>query len=332
MAADTSRTLSFVIPAQNEEASIRTLADRIIEVVRDLDPGWRAQLIFVDDGSTDDTWARMSELAAETPQRVEAVRLRRNFGKAVALEAGFRHVEGDVVFTMDADLQDDPAEIHRFLEKLDEGFDLVSGWKKVRHDPLSKTLPSRLFNKVTALATGVRLHDFNCGFKCYRRAVIDNVRVYGELHRYIPVLANDYGFRIGEIAVQHHERKHGQSKYGPARYLRGLVDLITVLATTRWLTKPGHLFGGIGIVLGLIGFLALAYLAGLWTFAGQSIGDRPLLMFGVMVSILSVQLISLGVIAELLIKNTKMTDVDLLVRESVGRHTTPDEHNREGTA
>jgi len=310
------KRLSFVIPAMDEQDTLEELALQIMSVVDGMNKGYEVEIIFIDDGSKDSSWSVMNRLSEEYQGRVFALRMRRNFGKAVALDAGFRQSTGEIIFTMDADLQDDPIEIPRFLESLESGYDLVSGWKRRRHDPLSKTLPSRVFNKVTALTTGVPLHDFNCGYKAYRREVIESVRIYGELHRYIPVLAHDVGFRIGEIEVQHHPRQHGVSKYGLERYVRGLLDLITVLATTRWLHKPGHLFGGLGVLSGLAGGSILTYLASLWVLGLGPIGDRPLLLFGVMLCILSVQMISIGLIGELFVRSTKLRDISELTVSS----------------
>ena len=310
--------ISFVIPVKNEQASLNELVASISSTVKAVPEHHETEVILVDDGSDDGSWLLIKELSEKFGESVKGIKLRRNFGKSIALEAGFRAATGDVIFTMDGDLQDDPKEIPRFLEKLDEGYDLVSGWKFKRYDPLSKTLPSKLFNKVTSWATGVDLHDFNCGFKCYKREVIDRLNVYGELHRYVPVLAADLGFKVGEIEVEHHPRQHGVSKYGWERYLRGLVDLITVLATTRWLNKPGHLFGGIGVLFGFVGGLILIYLAMLWLMGFGPIGDRPLLIFGVMFSIFSFQMISLGIIAEFFIKVRNPRKVDALISEEVG--------------
>ena len=221
---------------------------------------------------------------------------------------------------MDADLQDDPDEIPRFVEMLDAGYDLVSGWKKERLDPLSKTLPSRLFNRVTAAISGVQLHDFNCGFKAYRREIFDAVDLYGELHRYVPVLAHALGYRIAEIPVRHHARRFGKSKYGVARYLRGFLDLLTVVMLTRFAYRPGHLFGGLGAVFLLCGGAVLAYLTGLKIFAGESIGSRPLLLFGVLVVIVGLQLVLFGMLAELIISRTQRpVEVRKLVRQHLGR-------------
>jgi glycosyltransferase involved in cell wall biosynthesis len=224
---------------------------------------------------------------------------------------------GAVIVTMDGDLQDDPSELPRFIEAIERGADLVSGWKKVRHDPLSKTLPSRLFNWVTAKMSGVKLHDFNCGYKAYRREIFDAVELYGELHRYTPVLANAYGYKVAELVVQHHPRQHGRSKYGVSRLLRGFLDLLTVMMITRYAYRPSHLFGGVGTVLGALGSVALVYLILLKLFTGASIGDRPLLMFGLLLTIVGAQLLVFGMLAELIISRSPRPGSfrDLVVRE-----------------
>jgi glycosyltransferase involved in cell wall biosynthesis len=232
------QNVSFVIPVKDEQDTLARLVDGILDATRGHVDS--VQIICVDDGSIDSSWSVMQELAGRHPGQIQALRLRRNLGKSVALEVGFGFATGDVIFTMDADLQDDPKEIPRFLEALLGGLDLVSGWKRTRRDSRIKTLSSRLFNRTTALITGVPLHDFNCGFKAYRREVVEQLSLYGELHRYIPVLANDAGFRIGEIEVEHHPRLHGVTKYGAERYMRGFLDLITVMVTTRYLQRPGR--------------------------------------------------------------------------------------------
>jgi glycosyltransferase involved in cell wall biosynthesis len=309
--------VSFVIPLKDEEGSLKALTEAILEAMNRLERSLDVEIIFVDDGSSDRSWDVLQDLVAAYGEQVKAIRFRRNLGKALALEAGFRASRGEIVFTMDADLQDDPREISRFLEKMDEGYDLVSGWKRTRHDPLSKTLPSKLFNGVTALMSGVRLNDFNCGFKCYRREVVEGIRLYGELHRYIPVLAAELGYRVGEIEVEHHPRLHGRSKYGLERYVRGVIDLLTVLSTTRWVAKPGHLFGGIGVALGLIGGASLVYLFLVWLFGDTPVGGRPLLAFGVLTSLASLQMLSLGVIAEFFVKSAPI-DVERYVSTRIG--------------
>ena len=314
--------ISIIVPVMDEQDTLGELTERIFKVAEDCASVASAEIVFVDDGSRDRSWQIMEDLANKHVGRVRAVRMRRNFGKSIALEAGWKQATGDIIFTMDADLQDDPKEIPRFLQKIDEGFDLVSGWKRTRHDPLSKTLPSRLFNKATAKMTGVPLHDFNCGFKAYRREVVERLRIYGDLHRYIPVFANDAGFRVGEIEVEHHPRMHGVSKYGFERYARGLLDLITILATTRYLQRPGHLFGGLGVLFGLVGAAILGYLATIWLF-GAAIGHRPLFFLGFLFMIFSIQMISLGVLAELLVRLLNPRNVDDLVVADVYAPSAP---------
>lgn len=296
--------LSFVIPVMNEDATIVVLFERI-RTALDLIQITAFEVIFIDDGSTDLSWRKIEALKAEFPGQIIGIRFRRNFGKSAALNEGFKQAKADLIFTLDADLQDDPAEIPHFLQKMSEGYDIVSGWKQNRKDTLSKTLPSRVFNKVTAVISGVNLNDFNCGFKLYKKEVIKHITIYGELHRYIPVLAHELGFRIAEISVKHHERAYGLSKYGWERYSRGTLDLLTVLVTTKYLQKPNHLFGGLGILFGLTGLSVLLYLACIWIFAGQSIGSRPLLTLGVLLCFTSVQMISLGLISELINKKSR---------------------------
>jgi len=270
------------------------------------------EVIFVDDGSVDGSWAVMCELAAQSPF-VRAVRLRRNFGKSAALAAAVEEARGERVVTIDADLQDDPAEVPRLLAELDSGADLAIGHKAERKDPLSKRLPSKLFNKATGVITGLRLNDHNCGLKAANAQVYRLVPLYGELHRYTPALAHQLGFRVVEVAVNHRPRLHGRSKYGIERYLRGALDLLTVVALTRYGRRPGHLFGGLGVLSGLIGTIILLYLSGVWVFTDNPIGTRPLLTLGVLLEILAVQLVSLGLVAELILART-------LQSEGAGQH------------
>ena len=307
--------ISVVVPAFDEAESLPVLAGRVLGAAAGHGLDLR-QLILVDDGSRDDSWAVMRRLAAEHAPLVTAIRLRRNFGKATALNVGIAAATGDVIVTMDADLQDDPAEVPRFLAKIAEGYDLVSGWKRVRHDPPSKTLPSRLFNLVTARLTGVPLRDFNSGYKAYRREVFENVELYGELHRYVPVLADSLGFRIAELPVQHHPRRFGRSKYGWRRFLRGFIDLLTVLTITRYARRPGHLFGGFGGVILLFGLMVLTYLTGLKLFTGADIGGRPLLLLGVLAVVVGVQILFFGILAELINSRTRGPEPAALVRET----------------
>ncbi|WP_269543027.1 glycosyltransferase family 2 protein [Cerasicoccus fimbriatus] len=292
--------ISVVAPAYNEAESLRKLYDKIAAV---LEPSqWTFEVLFVDDGSTDDTWEQLRSLQADHPTTVRAYQLRRNLGKAAALSIGFGEARGEFIITMDADLQDEPAEIPNLMAKLNEGYDLVSGWKRERNDPLEKRIPSRLFNAVTRKISGLELHDFNCGLKAYRAEVVRELPLYGELHRYIPILAHADGYRVTEIPVQHHAREFGISKYGLGRYYKGFLDLLTVAAITRFVQRPGHLFGGVGLAMGGIGFLTLAYLTGVKLFFGEGIGQRPLLLFGVLLMILGVQLISVGLVGELIIR------------------------------
>ena len=310
--------LSIVIPAKDEEDSLPLVVARIIAACAAGGHALR-DIVLVDDGSRDQSWQVMCKLAGDH-EVVQAIRLRRNFGKATALMVGIGACAGDVIITMDADLQDDPDEISRFVETLDRGYDLVSGWKQERRDPLNKTLPSRLFNKVTARISGVALNDFNCGFKAYRREIFDAIQLYGELHRYVPVLANALGYRIAEIPVRHHARRFGSSKYGMARYLRGFLDLLTVVLITRFAYRPGHLFGGIGSLLAGGGAVALGYLIGLKLSTGASIGSRPLLLLGVMAVIVGMQLILFGMLAELIIHRTQRpVEMRHLVAQHRGR-------------
>jgi glycosyltransferase involved in cell wall biosynthesis len=294
--------VSVLVPVKDEEATLRALTAELTEVLGST-PGLAYEVILVDDGSTDGSWAVMCELAAQSPS-VRAVRLRRNFGKSAALAAAVAEARGERVVTIDADLQDDPAELPRLLAELDSGADLVVGHKAARKDPLSKRLPSKLFNKATGLITGLSLKDHNCGLKAANAQVYRQVPLYGELHRYTPALAHQLGFRVVEVAVNHRPRLYGRSKYGIERYLRGALDLLTVVALTRYGRRPGHLFGGLGALSGLVGSLILVYLAGVWVLTDDPIGTRPLLTLGVLLEILAVQLVSLGLIAELVLART----------------------------
>jgi glycosyltransferase involved in cell wall biosynthesis len=287
--------ISVVVPLLNEERSLETLYEEIAAALEPLDEPF--EVVFVDDGSTDGSMDVLTRLNAETTN-VVVVHLRRNFGKAAALQAGFLEASGDVVVTIDADLQDDPAEIPRLLAKLDEGFDLVSGWKEHRNDPLLRRVFSRIFNWTTRVVSGVRLHDVNCGLKAYRAEVLQGMRIYGELHRFIPILASYRGFRVAELPVNHRPRQHGSSRYGPERYLRGFFDLLSVTFMGRYRHRPLHLFGGVGLLMGAIGFIILLYLTMVWLW-GHGIGQRPLLTLGVLLLVVGIQFVSLGLLSEL---------------------------------
>lgn len=294
-----SRIISFVIPVYNEEESLKLLYEKIMQ---NIPSGCDAEIVFVNDGSTDRSVEVIKEMNAKD-ERVHLISFRKNFGKAMALESGFRNVHGEIVITMDADLQDDPVEIPNFIAKIDEGYDLVSGWKENRKDPLEKRLPSKLFNKVTSKMSGVKLHDFNCGFKAYRKEVVDAIDVYGELHRYIPVLAYRKGFRIAEISVHHNKRQFGKSKYGFERYLRGLFDSLTVAFLGKYYDRPMHLFGKAGLLCGMSGAIICFYLLVL-KLMGNSIGGRPLLVLGVLLIVLGVQMFSTGFIGDIIVDAT----------------------------
>jgi glycosyltransferase involved in cell wall biosynthesis len=296
--ASAAPSLTIVIPVLNEAESLPQLAAEVRQVAAE--QGWLLQVIIVDDGSTDATWEVVSRLSAEDA-RFSGIRFRRNFGKAAGLAAGFAAAQGATVVTMDGDLQDDPREIPKLLALLEEGFDTVSGWKRRRHDPWHKVGPSRIFNAMVGWLTGVKLHDVNCGLKAYRREAVEEVALYGELHRFIPVLAQAKGFRAGEVEVNHRPRQHGHSKFGAKRFLRGLLDLLTVKFLTGYGTRPLHLFGGVGLLAFGVGLVGVAYLAVLWLLGHGPIGGRPLLAYSVMAVLLGAQFIAIGFLAELLI-------------------------------
>ncbi len=290
--------ISIVIPVHNEKESLAALHAELAAVFAEGAHG-PAEVIFVDDGSRDGSWLVINDLARSDP-RVGAIRFRRNFGKAAALMAGFQAARGDFVFTMDGDLQDDPAEIPRFLAEMERGYDVISGWKKVRHDPWHKVYPSRVFNRMVSSLTGCHLHDHNCGFKVYRREVLEEVGIYGELHRFVPVLAHARGFRVGEVVVRHRPRHYGKSKYGVMRMLKGFLDLLTVRFLTRFSQRPLHVLGGIGMLLLTIGGAVMLYLAIVWLDPHhEPIGTRPLLFYAGVFAMIGIQLLSLGILGEL---------------------------------
>ncbi|QDV38629.1 glycosyltransferase family 2 protein [Tautonia plasticadhaerens] len=317
--------ISFVIPVFNERESLSTLLDELSRAVESNGLG-EAEFIFVDDGSRDGSWSVLKGLSARDA-RVKAIRFRRNFGKAAALTAGFGEAAGDVVFTLDADLQDDPAEIPNFLARLGEGdgLDVVSGWKRTRHDPWHKVLPSRVFNRMVSGMTGAHLHDHNCGFKCYRSEVLREVFIYGELHRFVPVLAHARGFRVGEVEVKHRARRFGRSKYGFSRFAKGFLDLMTVRFLTRYGQRPQHLLGVAGLVLFSIGAAVMGYLAVAWVvdhwIRGEDhpIGTRPLLIYSTALLGVGTQLICLGVLAELITSYNLRAEDTYSVAERVGQ-------------
>jgi glycosyltransferase involved in cell wall biosynthesis len=315
--------LSILVPVFNEADSLRELHREITAAGEANSLAY--EIIFIDDGSRDGSWTIVEELSRDDA-RVSGIRFRRNFGKAAALTAGMRAASGRLLLMMDADLQDDPAEIPRFLATHQQGFDVVNGWKERRLDPWHKVYPSRVFNWLVGALTGLKLHDHNCGLKLFTRDVADEIRIYGELHRFIAVLAYSRGFRVTELPVHHRPRKHGSSKYGVRRFLRGLLDLLTVTFLTGYGQRPQHLLGGIGIALLAFGLLGLGYLSVLWilmnlfgVLALHPIGDRPLLAYSVAAVLLGGQALSLGLLAELIVAYTGRERDTYSVAERVGR-------------
>jgi glycosyltransferase involved in cell wall biosynthesis len=319
--------ISVIIPAKDEAESIPELSQWISRVMEQ--HGFSYEVIFVDDGSTDETWNEIRKVSLAFPG-FRGIRFNRNFGKSASLHTGFRQAKGDVVITMDADLQDSPDEIPDLYRMIhDEGYQLVSGWKRKRHDPVTKTLPSKFFNFVTRSISGIKLHDFNCGLKAYANVVVKNVAVYGEMHRYIPVMAKWAGFtRIGEKVVEHHERKYGQSKFGFERVLRGLLDLLTIMFVGRFARRPMHFFGALGILSFLVGFAFTVSI--IWEKIDsvyfskiplkRDVTEQPIFYFALVAVVIGVQLFLTGFIAELLARQS-VSRKDYLVIEQVGFET-----------
>ena len=313
---DDALEISVVVPVYDEEGSLAELVERLTTVLEEVAAG-SYEILFVDDGSRDASWKRIRALHAAQPDRIRALRHRRNFGKAAALAHGFRAARGKVIITLDADLQDQPEEIPKFLEALEKGADMVTGWKQRRQDPWDKTIPSRIFNFMVRCLSGLKLHDINCGFKAYRSQVAKSVKLYGEMHRFIPILAHADGFRVAEIPVEHKPRTHGHSKYGFTRMIKGSLDLLTTVVLTRYLRRPAHFFGGLGLLFGVAGIGILLYLSVGWFLGFKGIGTRPLFFFGILGTLLSAQLISLGLIAELVLVRTVDSENQNTVAESL---------------
>ncbi len=299
----TQRSLSIVVPVFNEQQSLEELQLQISRVSQQQD--YSTELLLIDDGSTDESWNVIHRLSQLHPW-IRGVRLRRNFGKASALAAGFERAAGDFIVTMDADLQDDPSEIPHLLSVIDEGYDVVSGWKKTRHDPWHKVIPSRIFNALISRLTGVHLHDHNCGLKAYRRTVLSEIQLYGEMHRFIPVLAAARGFRVGEAIVLHRQRKHGRSKYGVERFVKGFLDLMTVYFLTGFGSRPQHLLGSVGLASFVAGSFGLIALSAWWVISRlvESISvvhlhQKAIFYFCILAVLLGIQLVSIGFLAEL---------------------------------
>ncbi len=311
-------SVSVIVPVFNEQASLPQLVDELMAGVGTV--AGPLQILMIDDGSTDNSWNVILRLS-ETFSSVAGIRLRRNFGKAAALTAGILEARGELILMLDADLQDDPAEFQTMLGKLNEGYDVVNGWKQRRLDPWHKVYPSKVFNWLVGAMTGVRLHDHNCGLKLFRSSVAAEIRIYGELHRFIPVLADARGFRVAEVPVHHRPRQHGHSKYGVRRFLRGLLDLFTVKFLTSFSRRPLHALGGIGMTLFLLGLAGLSYLSSLWILMRvgavplEAIGNRPLLAYSIAAILLGGQALSLGLLAELLVASTERPGDGFSVRE-----------------
>jgi len=307
---DANIKLSIIVPLYNEEESIHQLAEEIRDAVKKLSLEY--ELIFIDDGSKDGSFKQIISLAS-SDSRIKCLRFRRNYGKAAALSEGFKEANGELVVTMDSDLQDDPSEIGALIDKINEGFDVVSGWKKSRKDPWSKKLPSKLFNLVTGIMSGIRIHDFNCGLKIYKADVIKTISVYGEMHRYIPVLAKLAGFSVTEVVVNHRARLYGKTKFGAGRFLKGFLDLVTVIFLGKYNRNPLHFFGKIGTIILSVGFIINLYLTIQW-FGGIWIGNRPILFLGVLLMIVGIQFISLGLLAEMITSRGNETNYSISER------------------
>lgn len=307
--------LSFVVPFLNEAESLEILRGEIVENCAKL--GKSFEIIFVDDGSRDGGTQVVRQMAARDA-RVRLIRFRRNFGKSAALSAGFGAARGAVVFSMDADLQDDPVEVGNFLREIEAGADCVSGWKQVRNDPVDKTLPSRLFNATVNKAFGLDLNDHNCGFKAYRREALAELDLYGEMHRFVPALLNARGFVIAQIPVNHRARRFGVSKFGAKRLVKGALDLLTVWLTTRYGARPLHLFGGGGLVMTGVGMAVLTYLAAIWVLGMGPIGGRPLLFFGMLLVLAGGQMIGVGLLGELILKTSITEKNKYAIAEHIG--------------
>jgi len=304
------KKLSIIIPLLDEEESLNVLTIEIKKVLRSLNIIY--EVIFVDDGSADNSLQVIKDICKQD-RRFKFISFRKNYGKSAALHIGFKNATGDVVITMDADLQDDPNEIPNLIKKLEEGFDLISGWKKKRYDPFVKKYSSKFFNFATRIFSGIKIHDFNCGLKAYKKEVTENVRVYGELHRYVPVLAHWQGYKISEIVVKHHPRRYGKTKFGLSRFFKGFLDLITVTFASRYIKRPMHFFGFFGALAFLVGLIVNGYLTYLWITGGY-LSNRPMLFLGMLLIIVGVQFFSVGLLGEMLVHNF-MDDKEYVIKE-----------------
>lgn len=305
------KKVSVVVPLLNEAESILLLAGEIRKSLKSTNVPY--EVIFVDDGSTDKSLKIIKDICRQD-KRFKYISFNKNYGKSAALQIGFKQATGDVVITMDADLQDDPNEIPALLTKIEEGYDLVSGWKKVRHDPFIKRTSSKFFNFVTGLMSGIKIHDFNCGLKAYKKSVVETIHVYGELHRYMPVLASWNGFKVGEIPVKHHPRRYGKTKFGISRFFKGFIDLLTVYFTTRYIKRPMHFFGFLGVISFFIGLVLNGYLAFEKIFGDKALSNRPLLFLGMLLIIVGMQFFSVGLLGEMMVHNS-MDEKDYIIKD-----------------
>ncbi len=311
-----SLNISIIIPAKDEAKSVLILYKEIVLNISKITNNF--ELLFIDDGSTDNT-LQIIEKLQRTDKRIRIISMRGCLGKSIALQTGFDNSKGDIVITMDADLQDNPNDIYKFIEKIEQGFDMVSGWKKTRYDPLSKTIPSKLGNTLTRMLTGIKIHDLNCGFKAYKKEMLNHLHLYGELYKYIPVLAEKQNFKVGEIIVSHRPRKYGKSKFGWQRNIKGFLDMLTVVFLTGYLRRPAHFFGTFGIFFSFVGFLIGLYISYLRFTTGSIQYRQPLLFLGILLMVVGVQLITTGLLAEMLVNfNQEKHTTSMYVKKRIG--------------
>lgn len=314
-----TKKISVIIPLYNEAESLEELNSKILKVLLTLP--LNHEIIYINDGSTDQSFEVLKKLYQQN-EKIKVIQFKKNFGKSAALACGFDEADGDLIITLDADLQDDPEEIPNLISKINEGYDLVSGWKKGRNDNFIKLISSKFFNLTVSALSGIKLHDFNCGFKIYRNEVIKNIEVYGELHRFLPVLAHQKGFKIGELAVAHSPRKFGKSKYGKfglRRLNNYFLDIMNVILITKYAKKPVHFFGSFGILASFVGFIFCLYLTILWLLGQRPISNRPLLFLGILLIIVGVQLISLGFLGEMIIRSTHKKEDQYYISQKLER-------------
>lgn len=314
--SNSQNEVSIVVPAYNEAENLPYLCREIAEAMRNVTNSY--EIIIVNDGSSDNTEKVVEDLFKEDSRHIIGIHFRSNFGKASALKAGFQQSQGNIIITMDADLQDDPKEIPRFIAKIKEDYGLVSGWKQNRKDSFIKNNSSKFFNSVTSLFSKIKLHDFNCGFKAYQKEVAKSLDLYGQLHRYIPVIVGNQGYKIAEIPVHHRKRKFGKSKYGPVRFLNGFLDLLTVMILTKYFKRPAHFFGGFGAIALAAGSIVSSYIVYLRLIYGDIQGHVPLFIAGILLIMVGIQLISLGLIGEMFVKiSTKKEEDDNKIKQIV---------------